>query len=977
MFVDALNFRKEEIIRVVERVNGKRVYKEYKPDWHFFVNDPKGTHKSIYGDTVKKIQPRSRDERTKLIKQFSTKKKWESDANVVFRMLEHEYQHKEAPVLNTAFFDIETDFDEKRGYSEPKDALNPITSIAVYLQWMDQMICIAVPPPTLTWEEALAIGNQVPDVILVKTEKEMLDMFLDLIEDADVLSGWNSEAYDIPYTINRVIKLLGKSETRRMCLWDQTPTSKLLTFGGRETPSYDLCGRVHLDYMQLYKKYTYEERHSYALNAIAEVELGEQKVQYDGTLDGLYKNDFKLFLEYNIQDTYLLDRLDKELQYIDLSNTIAHGNGVLIPNTIGTVAMIDQAAMIEAHERGMVAPDKKRGNIETRAAGGWVAVPKKGLHKWIGSADLNSLYPSVIRALNMSPETIIGQIDLSKTNQAIHEHCEASKKNSFATWWNDRFCPLEMENYFGDDISTILDLTFEDGQRVQLTGKGLKELVFEGGQPWAISANGTIFRHDIVGVIPGLLTRWYSERKLLQAQKRFYGMLVDSEKNEGIKVPDFFDASLLKIDAPHISPFVDEEAFQPKELEAIIETGLPEALADFMNAHQLIEKDGKFIYRNQEELKGIQGFWDKRQLVKKINLNSAYGALLNVGSRFFDQRIGQSTTLTSRNITKHMAAKTNEYITGVYDHYGECIIYGDTDSTYFSAYPALKDEIDSGAIDWNKESVAEIYDKISDDVSDTFPQFMAETFCVPYENADGVIKSGREIVAESALFIKKKRYAALVYDDEGTRRDINGKAGKVKAMGLDLRRSDTPKYMQEFLSEILLDTLLFKGEEAVVEKVTEFKKQFDAKKPWEKGSPKGCNNLTKYKEKEEMALVAKMQGRKADTNMPGHVRAALNWNHMRDMHNDFHVQPVVDGQKVIVCKLKESANNTYSSIAYPVDITALPTWFTDLPFDEPLMMETIVDKKIDNLVGVLKWDLSKTSKESVHMSSLFDMSGMS
>ena len=288
--------------------------------------------------------------------------------------------------------------------------------------------------------------------------------------------------------------------------------------------------------MQLYKKYNYEERQSYALNSIAEIELGETKVEYDGTLDDLYKFDFEKFLRYNIQDTYLLDRLDRKLQFLDLANSIAHENCVLFQQTMGAVAVTDQALLMEAHRLGMVCQNKKRSNNndeETRAAGGWVASPKKGLHEWIGSVDLNSLYPSTIRALNMSPETIVGQVRLDRTNEEIDRYLAAAKKNSFAGWWNDRYNVLEMEDFFEQSIEPSIVLDMENGDSHRISGKELHQLIFECGNPWHISANGTIFRHDTEGLIPSLLSRWYKERKALQRRSGDIDMI-----NGGIEVSD-------------------------------------------------------------------------------------------------------------------------------------------------------------------------------------------------------------------------------------------------------------------------------------------------------------------------------------------------------------------------------------------------------------------------------------------------------
>jgi DNA polymerase elongation subunit (family B) len=410
-------------------------------------------------------------------------------------------------------------------------------------------------------------------------------------------------------------------------------------------------------------------------------------------------------------------------------------------------------------------------------------------------------------------------------------------------------------------------------------------LVYESNQPWMLSANGTIFTHEQEGIIPGLLKRWYAERKDMQ-----------------------------------------------KKLRAAIEAG------------NKIEEE----------------YWDKRQLVKKINLNSLYGAILNAGCRFFDKRIGQSTTLTGRAIARHMAGKVNEIITGEFNHIGKSIIYGDTDSCYFSAYNTLKIDIQKKLIPWDKDVVIQLYDTISDNVNATFPQFMLDAFHCPKSRGE-VIKAGREIVASKGLFITKKRYAVLYYDKDGKRQDTNGKPGKIKAMGLDLKRSDTPEFMQNFLSEIL-DKVLNGAEEAeILEMITTFRTEFKAKPGWEKGSPKRANNIAEYQEKEKKAGKA---------NMPGHVRAAINWNTLKRMNGDKYSMGIVDGMKVIVCKVKANPLG-YTSIAYPVDEMHIPKWFQELPFDHAEMEATIVDNKIDNLIGVLEWDLNSTTQTNT-FGKLFD-----
>jgi DNA polymerase elongation subunit (family B) len=884
-YVDAFYDRNEDAIRIVERNDKRqRLYKDYPARHLFYYPDPRGKFQSIKGEPLSRVTSKNLKEHRKELAIHSNKKLYESDINPIYRCLEDHYLNIDAPKLNAAFFDIEVDFDPERGYASPDDAFMPITAIAVHLQWMDTLVCLAIPPKTMSMDEAKKAVEEFPNTIIFESEAEMLDTFLSLIEDADVLSGWNSEGFDIPYTVNRVIKVLSKDDSRKFCLWNQYPKKREYEKFGKSAVTYDLIGRVHLDYLELYRKYTYEERHSYRLDAIAEYELGDTKTVYEGTLDQLYNNDFKKFIEYNRQDCALLDKLDKKLKFLDLANTIAHENTVLLQTTMGAVAVTEQAIINEAHRRGMIVPNRvNREGLDTQAAGAYVAYPKKGIHEWVGSLDINSLYPSAIRALNMGPETIVGQLRSDGTKQFIEG--QVAKGKSFAAAWEGIFGSLEYTAVMNKEVGREIVIDWEGGGEDSLSAAQAYDLIFESNQPWMISANGTIFTYEKEGIIPGLLKRWYAERKEMQAK-----------------------------------------------------------LKDAIKAGNSIEEE----------------YWDKRQLVKKINLNSLYGAILNPGCRFFDNRIGQSTTLTGRQIAKHMAGKVNEIITGEYDHIGKSIIYGDTDSCYFSAYTTLKKDIDRGLVPWTRESVVELYDTIGETVNETFPKFMQDAFHVPKTRGE-VIKAGREIVASKGLFITKKRYAVLYYDKEGKRSDVDGKPGKIKAMGLDLKRSDTPVVIQDFLSEVLTRVLNGAEKENVLEYITDFRTQFKLRPGWEKGSPKRANNITEYQAKEKKAGKA---------NMPGHVRASINWNTLKRMMDDKYSMNIVDGMKVIVCKVKDNPM-AFTSVAYPVDELRLPQWFKDLPFDDSLMEQTVIDEKLENLIGVLEWDISSTKNDTT-FNKLFD-----
>ena len=880
MFVDAYHDKKTEVIHVVERVDGQRILKEYPARYVLYYPDNKGKFTDISGNRVTRVMVSNLAAFDKERRIHNNKRLCESDYRPLNRCLEEQYGGQEAPNLHVAFFDIEVAYDKVKGFADPSDPFNNVTAITTYLGWLDRNITLVIKPDEMPVNQAAEIAGKFDDTILCDDEKQMLEMWLDLIQDADVYTGWNSEGFDIPYLTNRITRVLGKELTRKMCLWDQFPTKRYFEKYGKELETYDPIGRVHLDYLELYRKYNYHEMHTYRLDAIGEYEIGEKKIPYEGTLDQLYNNDFEKFIAYNRQDVVLLKKLDDKLKFIELTNLISHANTVGLRATLGAVAVTDQAVINEAHRLNMVVPDRpRRGDSEDNAAAGaYVAVPKQGMHEWIGSMDINSLYPSLIRALNMSPETIVGQVRQTRTNEGIREFKEAGK--GIAEFWEGKFACFEYESVMNREIGTSEIVDWADGTSSEMSSAEVYDYVFHGGKPLMISGNGTIFRYDAKGVIPGLLERWYAERKELQAKaKEAYGT-------------DMFE------------------------------------------------------------------FWDKRQLVKKINLNSAYGALLNAGSRFFDQRLGQSTTLCGRLVARHMAGAVNDCLTGVKHHMGDAIIYGDTDSVYFSAYPLFKDQIEKGEIAWSCEKAIELYDAVSEQVNATFPAFMNYAFNAPAAQGE-IIKAGRELVASKGIYMTKKRYAVLIVDKEGKRKNVNGSAGELKAMGLDMKRADTPEFMQRFLEEALTMTLEGKTEQEVMARVKEFREEFKSRPGWEKGTPKRVNNLTKHTD------VYKKTGKCG----VGHAMAAINWNRIKEAYGDRRSMDITDGQKAIVCKLRSNPLQI-NSIAYPIDEMNLPDWFKQLPFDHAAMEETIIDSKIDNLLGVLKWDLSQ-SKDRGLINELF------
>lgn len=918
-YIDAFYDRKTDKIHVVERVNGERKIIENQRAKHvFYYETPSGRNRSIYGHPCSIYSsPDVKKFRKELAEKQQNGRVFESDINPVFRYLSDNYKSASLPEMNICFFDIETDLNINQIYSPLKltyaptdNTFCPITAITLYMSNLQTMFTLALCPPTLTMEEGEKISNKFDNTVLFEKEKDLLEFFLELIEDVDVFTSWNGEGYDIPYTINRVERILGKEATKKFCLFDQYPKAREYKKFQKTFKTYELIGRVHLDYLILYQKHNPQQQQSYKLDNIGEIEVGENKVPYDGTLDNLWRNDFDKFIAYNRQDVDIMVKIDKKKQFIELSNKIAHADCILLKTTIGTVSFVEQAIINEMHAMGFVVPNRapkdwdedteiEDDDERTPVVGAYVAKPKTGKHEHVACGDISSLYPSVLRALNMSPETLMGQIRLDQTNGLVASRIAAGIDRAEA--WEGIFIALEVQQML-DETDDLLTIDFEDKltdktKTLTMTAAQLNEYMFNPANHVCVTANGTIFNTEKDGIIPQLLAKWYSERKEYQAKEVHF-------KNLSL------DASL--------------------------------------------SEDERKDFKKQAE------FWDQRQYATKIKLNALYGALLNESLRFYDERIGQSTTLTGRSIDKHMAGTVNEIITGIHDHTGDSIIYCDTDSVYFSPYKILKDNPIYADFEWSRENIIELCDSIMEATNETFPGFMMKTFNTTQARGK-LIKAGRELVGSTSLFIKKKKYAIMMYDKENVRLDVDGKPGKMKIMGLDMKRSDTPKFMQQFLEGLLKDILTGVEDDLMYGKAKVFREQFKGRPSWEKGSPKKVSNMTEYSDKYSAASAINVmsKGGKGKVTMPGHVRGSINWNKLCGLYQDDYASRITDGTRILMFALKKNSHGM-TSIAYPMDEPHMPAWFKKLPFDDDAMEEVIIDKKLDNLVGVLNWDLSQT-----------------
>lgn len=571
MYVDAYHDREKDQIRIVERVNGERVPLTVPAEYVFYVEHPSGTYQSIFGHACQKHTfSDSRKFRKELARAKSSGKGvFESDVNPVFRCLSERYLGKDSPVLHVAFFDIEVDFDPDRGFAPTDDPFNRVTAITIYLSWLDRCVTLALIPPGMEADEGDAIAAKFDDTIVFNDERELLRVFIDVVDDADVLSGWNSEGYDIPYLVNRIIMKLGRDHARRLCLWDLMPREREYIKFKKTFKTYDLVGRVHLDYLLLYQKHNTQQLHSYRLDYVGEIEVGENKVPYEGTLDDLYRKDFEKFIAYNRQDVMLLAKIDRKRRFIELANQIAHANGVLLKTTMGSVALVEQAIINEMHTMGFVVPDRNRDEASEDqqdsdddsekgpVVGAYVAKPKAGLHEEVAACDINSLYPSAIRALNMSPETIVGQFRPDETTKLVQDRIAAGTPRADA--WEGLFHTLEYGHLLAQD-GAPLTVDFEDGTSKTMAARDWHDLIFAPNSKLCVTANGTLFRTDTDGMIPLLLAKWYAQRKDLQANQKCF-----EELSKGMKVDDEL-AELIEAEMMTAKPLVEFAAVPLKRV---------------------------------------------------------------------------------------------------------------------------------------------------------------------------------------------------------------------------------------------------------------------------------------------------------------------------------------------------------------------------------------------------------------------------
>jgi len=491
--------------------DGKRYKTTYPGIFEFYSKHVGGSYANIYGDNLIKHEFKTWFDMHSAKKQFTERAEllYESDILPEMKVLSEHYYQAEPPKLHYTLWDIEVDYDPSLAYADTAidNAVAPINAVAIHHKWSGESIVIAVPPPSWTGslkESTEKLSDLATEtnttILLVATEADLITTLLDEFEGSDVISGWNSSWFDTPYLAKRVLSVLGPKAFNRLSFAGAgKPSFRTVEVFGQERITIDLSGRISWDYMELFKKFEMNERPSYSLEAISNEILPDlPKLEYDGTLHELYNNDFEHFIRYNIRDTEVLAGFEDKLGYLALANVLYHSSCGQPNQIFGTIRLADHAIINYCHnELNRKVPDWDMYKQDGRIAGAMVLTPQIGLHQNIGSIDITSLYPSAIRCINISPETLIGQMNgtLDMDDRAKHSAWDSVYRSDTR-----------------DPITLIYDNGVDGWSGAEThTGKEWQQILVD--RKWAISGYGTIFRQDVQGMIPAVLTEWFGQRK--------------------------------------------------------------------------------------------------------------------------------------------------------------------------------------------------------------------------------------------------------------------------------------------------------------------------------------------------------------------------------------------------------------------------------------------------------------------------------
>jgi len=596
------------------------------------------------------------------------------------------------------------------------------------------------------------------------TEQEMLEDFVKwwCSNTPDIITGWNCNLYDIPYICRRIERVLGDKWQKSLSPWNKVNMREVY-IQGRRNLAYDILGVSILDYLDLYRKFTYTNQESYRLEHIATVELGEGKLDHSEfeNFKDFYTEHWQKFVEYNLKDVDLVHRLEKKMKLLELAVTMAYDAKVNFEDVYSQVRTWDTLIYNYLKERKICVPPRQESKKDDKYAGAYVKEPVPGLYDWVVSFDLNSLYPHLIMEYNISPETLVPT----------------------------RYPSISVDKILNDEITIDSE--------------------------YCVAANGAQYRKDIHGFLPQMMQKIYDERKIYKKK-----MLIAKSQYE--------------------------------------KTGNKALQADISAFNNI-------------------------QMARKIQLNSAYGAIGNQYFRYFNIANAEAITLSGQLSIRWIENKMNSYINKILKtKETDYVIASDTDSIYLNLGPLVK-TIFKGR-ETSDKSILRFLEKVCDVELEKYIENSYEALATTVNAYDQKMFMKRENIANKGIWTAKKRYILNVWNSEG----VQYAEPKLKMMGIEAVKSSTPSACRTAIKDAL--KVIMNGSESDVQQfVGDFRQKFESMPPEDIAFPRGCNGVGKFSN--PVTIYGK--------GTPIHVRGALLYNFHAKKTKITHKYPLIqEGEKV-------------------------------------------------------------------------------
>ena len=790
----------------------------------FVPANKKTKYQTLNGEYVESVQPGSVRDCREFVKKYENVENFKIFGNTqyIYQYISDMYPEEELKfdISKIKVTTIDIEVASENGFPDVESAAEEVLLITIQDYSSKQI---------RTWGKGPFQNKQKNvDYRSFSNEYDLLNDFISwwMIESntPEVVTGWNSKLYDIPYLVRRIDRVLGEKLMKRLSPWGLV-TEDETYISGRKHLCYDIGGISQLDYLDLYKKFTYKAQESYRLDYIAEVELKQKKLDHSefDTFKDFYTKGWQKFVEYNIIDVELVDRLEDKMKLIELALTMAYDAKANYEDVFSQVRMWDTIIYNYLKKRNIVIPPKERSDKDTKYEGAYVKEPIPGMYEWVVSFDLNSLYPHLIMQYNISPETLVEQRHPSVT------------------------------------VDKILN----------------KDLTFELYKDYAVCANGAMYRKDVRGFLPELMEKIYNERVIFKKK-----MLVAEQEYEKTK--------------------------------------------------------------NKELVKEIARC-NNIQMARKIQLNSAYGAIGNQYFRYFKLANAEAITLSGQVSINWIMNKVNAYLNKILKSADvDYVIASDTDSLYVNMGP-LVETVFKGR-EKTTQSVVSFLDKVC---QVEFEKYIENSYkeLAEYVNAyEQKMIMKRECIAERGIWTAKKRYILSVWDSEGVRYEES----KLKIKGIEAIKSSTPAPCRKMLKESF-NIMMSGTEDDMIDFVSKCRDEFKSLPPEQIAFPRSASDVRKYHSNSDIYSKG----------TPIHVRGALLFNHYiknKKLTNKYSL--INNGEKIKYIFLKKPniiQENVISFIQeFPKELGL------DKYVDYELQFEKSFIDPLKSILDVIGWNMEKT-----------------